>query len=144
MTKRMTGEFKRQAAKPLRSNTMNAEAFLWRSLRQLDVRGSHFRRQVVIGPYIVDFVCLTQRLIVEVDGSQHGTADGLQNDEARTHWLNREGYRVLRFWNNDVMSRPKSVMDAIYEALDATPPRQPLAGDPPPQGEGEGKLGRGE
>jgi very-short-patch-repair endonuclease len=90
----------------------------------------------VIGPYIADFACLAARLIIEVDGSQHGTDGGKRRDDARTRWLNAEGYRVLRFWNNDVMSEPKSVMEAIYRELDVTPPRLPSADDPPPQGEG--------
>jgi very-short-patch-repair endonuclease len=90
----------------------------------------------VIGPYIADFACLAARLIVEVDGSQHGTDGGKRRDDVRTRWLNAEGYRVLRFWNNDVMSRTKFVMEVIYRALDVTPPRLPLAGDPPPPGEG--------
>jgi very-short-patch-repair endonuclease len=100
------------------------------------VKGSHFSRQAVIGPYIADFACLAARLIIEVDGSQHGTDGGKRRDDARTRWLNAEGYRVLRFWNNDVMSEPKSAMEAIYRALDVTPPRLPSADDPPPQGEG--------
>ena len=90
----------------------------------------------MIGPYIADFACLAARLIIEVDGSQHGTDGGKRRDDARTRWLNAEGYRVLRFWNNDVMSEPKSAMEAIYRALDVTPPRLPSADDPPLQGEG--------
>jgi very-short-patch-repair endonuclease len=134
--KRTVGDFKRQSARRLRSDSTNAEAVLWRHLRQLDVKGSHFRRQVVIGSYIADFACLAARLIVEVDGSQHGTDGGKRRDDVRTRWLNAEGYRVLRFWNNDVMSRTKFVMEVIYRAIDVTPPRLPSADDPPPQGEG--------
>lgn len=136
MVKRTISDFKRKTANRLRTNTTQAEAILWRHLRTLDVKGSHFRRQVVIGPYIADFACLAERLIVEVDGSQHGTSEGIRRDE-RTRWLNDEGYRVLRFWNNDVMSKTKAVLDMIHQAIDATPPRLPSAGDPPPQGEGE-------
>jgi very-short-patch-repair endonuclease len=105
------------------------------------VKDSHFRRQVVIGPYIADFACLAVRLIIEVDGSQHGTDAGQSSDEVRARWLNAEGYRVLRFWNNDVMSRTKTVLDEIHQAIEATPPRLPSAGDPPPQGEGEAVRG---
>ena len=136
MIKRTVSDFKRQSARRLRSDSTNAEAVLWRHLRQLNVKGSHFRRQAVIGPYIADFACLAARLIIEVDGSQHGTDGGKRRDDARTRWLNAEGYRVLRFWNNDVMNKPKSVMEAIYRALDVTPPRLPPADDPPTQGEG--------
>jgi very-short-patch-repair endonuclease len=136
MVKRSISNFRRKAAKRLRSQETQAEAILWRHLRQLEARGSHFRRQVVIGPYIADFACLAARLIVEVDGSQHGTDEGKRHDDARTQWLNAEGYRVLRFWNNDVMSRTAAVLEAIHQAIDATPPRLPAAGDPPPPGEG--------
>jgi very-short-patch-repair endonuclease len=134
--KRTISDFKRQSARRLRFDNTHAEAILWRHLRQLDVKGSYFRRQAVIGPYIADFACLAARLIIEVDGSQHGTNGGKLHDDARTRWLNAEGYRVLRFWNNDVISKPRSVMEAIHRALDVTPPRLPSADDPPPQGEG--------
>ncbi|MCB1392744.1 MULTISPECIES: endonuclease domain-containing protein [unclassified Nitrobacter] len=136
MIKRTVSDFKRQSARRLRFDSTYAEAILWRHLRQLDVKGSHFRRQTVIGPYIADFACLAARLIVEVDGSQHGTDGGKRRDDTRTRWLNAEGYRVLRFWNNDVISTPGSVMEAIHRALDVTPSRLPSADDPPPQGEG--------
>jgi very-short-patch-repair endonuclease len=137
MVKRTISDFKRKTANRLRANTTEAEAILWRHLRVLDVKGSHFRRQAVIGPYIADFVCFSERLVIEVDGSQHGTDEGLSRDHSRTRWLNDEGYRVLRFWNNDVMSKTKAVLEMIHEAINSTPPRLPLAGDPPPQGEGE-------
>jgi very-short-patch-repair endonuclease len=139
MPKRPISDFKRKAAKALRANTTGAEDILWRHLRRLEVRGSHFRRQVPIGPYVADFACLKERLIIEVDGSQHGEDANARRDEDRTRWLNSEGYRVLRFWNNDVMSKTEAVMEAIHAATAVTPPRLPQgAGDPPPQGEGEG------
>jgi very-short-patch-repair endonuclease len=145
MPKRPISDFKRKAAKALRANTTAAEDILWRHLRRLEIKGSHFRRQVPIGPYVADFACLKERLIIEVDGSQHGEDANTRRDEARTHWLNSEGYRVIRFWNNDVMSNTKAVMEAIHEATAVSPPRlpgrcfaSPGAGDPPPQGEGEG------
>ena len=141
MVKRTVSEFKRRTAKRLRANVTDAEATLWRHLRHLNVKGSHFRRQVAIGPYIADFACLSAKLIVEVDGSQHGTEEGLRRDDVRTRWLNEEGYRVLRFWNNDAMNKTAAVLEEIYQAIDLTPPRLPSAGDPPPQGEGE--LARG-
>ena len=144
MVKRPISDFKRQSAKRLRENTTVAEQILWRHLRSLEVKGSHFRRQVVIGPYIADFACLTLRLIVEVDGSQHADEKGLAYDETRTRWLQSEGYRVIRFWNNDVMSKTESVLEAIHNMTAVTPPRPPRtmqgivgAGDPPPPGKGE-------
>ena len=99
---------------------------------------------MVIGPYIADFACLAERLIVEVDGSQHGDDKGLRRDDVRTRWLQSEGYRVIRFWNNDVMSRTDAVLETIHDIITVTPPRLPQtmqgivrAGDPPPQGEGK-------
>jgi very-short-patch-repair endonuclease len=136
MAKRPISEFKRKTAKNLRANTTAAEDILWRHLRRLEIKGSHFRRQVPIGPYVADFACLKERLIIEVDGSQHGEDDNSRHDEVRTRWLNSEGYRVMRFWNNDVMSNTESVMEAIHDASAVTPPRLPAAGDPPPPGEG--------
>ena len=88
-------DFKRRTAKRLRENTTAAEDILWRRLRRLEIDGTHVRRQVVIGPYVADFACLARRLIIEVDGSQHGNDVNIQRDEARTRWLNSEGYRVL-------------------------------------------------
>jgi very-short-patch-repair endonuclease len=141
MIKRSISDFKRNTANRLRANTTGAEQILWRHLRRLDVKGSHFRRQVVIGPYIADFACLAERLIVEVDGSQHGDEEGLRRDETRTRWLQSEGFRVIRFWNNDVMSRTDAVVEAIQTMIAATPPRPQDAGDPPPPGEGEARRG---
>jgi very-short-patch-repair endonuclease len=144
MVKRQISDFKRATANKLRANSTAAEDILWRRLRRMNVEGSHFRRQVVIGPYIADFACLAKRLIIEVDGSQHGDEDGLKRDEVRTQWLQSEGYRVIRFWNNDVMSKTDAVMDAIYNATAVTPPRLPSAGDPPPPEEGEAVRGESE
>lgn len=93
----------------------DAEQALWRSLRDRQVEGYRFRRQVRIGSYIVDFACLEKRLIVEVDGGQHEIhAD---EDKARDAWLAKESYRVLRFWNNDVLSNRDGVLQRIAEAL---------------------------
>jgi very-short-patch-repair endonuclease len=137
MVKRPISDFKRKTAKTLRANTTAAEDILWRNLRRLEVKGSHFRRQVPIGPYVADFACLKACLIIEVDGSRHGNDVDSRRDEARTRWLNSEGYRVVvRFWNNDVMSKTEAVLEAIYDAIAVTPPPLPLAGDPPPPGEG--------
>jgi very-short-patch-repair endonuclease len=144
MVKRPISDFKRKAAKALRDNTTTAEDVLWRHLRRVEINGSHFRRQVPIGPYIADFACLKKRLVIEVDGSQHGNDIDSRRDEVRTRWLNSEGYRVARFWNNDVMSKTDSVLEAIHDVIAVTPPRLPAAGDMeseprssrPPPGEG--------
>jgi very-short-patch-repair endonuclease len=117
MAKRTIRSFQRRSAQRLRANTTDAETILWRHLRRLDVKDSHFRRQVVIGPYIADFACMRARLIIEVDGSQHGSESGMASDAVRTGWLEAEGYRVLRFWNNDVIANTESVLEAIHDAL---------------------------
>jgi len=109
--------FRKIAARRLRSNATNAEAQLWKHLRRHPMIGSHFRRQVIIGPYIADFTCMAARLVVEVDGSQHGEQANVLRDEARTKWLEAEGYRVLRFWNNDIFANIDGVLNEIHAAL---------------------------
>jgi len=103
----------RRYARELRRNMTKAERRLWRRLRggQLGVK---FRRQQPIGRYIVDFVCLERRLVVEVDGGQH---DGSEYDRERDEWLEREGYRVVRFWDNEVMKEIEGVMEEIARVL---------------------------
>ena len=93
----------------------DAERKLWWNLRALLAKEFHFRRQATIGPYFVDFACHQRRIVVEVDGSQHMTR--VRSDVARTAFLNSRGYRVLRFWNNEVLQQPDAVMAAIYDAL---------------------------
>jgi very-short-patch-repair endonuclease len=85
-----------------RKRQTDAESLLWRHLRGKQVEGFRFRRQHPIGRYIVDFVCLEERLILEIDGGQHDIEK--DKDQERTNWLVTEGYRVLRFWNNDVLT----------------------------------------
>ena len=103
----------KQRARTLRKNMTEAERKLWGRLRgqQLGIR---FRRQVVMGRYIVDFLCLDPKIIIEVDGSQH--ADDIHYDEQRTKWLASLGYRVLRYWNNEVLQELDAVLDAIWKA----------------------------
>jgi very-short-patch-repair endonuclease len=103
------------AARRLRRNGTDAERALWRYLRNRSAAGAKFRRQQFIGPYIVDFVCLNARLVIEIDGGQHAVK--LTADADRTAFLEREGYRVLRFWNNDVLSNPRGVYETIERAL---------------------------
>jgi very-short-patch-repair endonuclease len=97
----------------------DAERKLWWHLRDLPIEGTHFRRQATIGPYFADFACHTNRLVIEVDDSGHGERDKIAADQERTKFLNAEGYRVLRFWNNDVLDDIDAVMEAIYLALRA-------------------------
>jgi very-short-patch-repair endonuclease len=107
----------RLMARRLRRQTTDAEKRLWRALRKFDLEGSHFRRQIPIGPYIADFGCMAARLLIEVDGSQHGDDRKRAYDAARTRWLAKEGYRVLRFWNNDISNNMNGVLEAIYAAI---------------------------
>ncbi len=91
-------------ARTLRKASTDAEAKLWQGLRARQLNGYKFRRQVPMGNYVADFVCLEARLIVEVDGGQH--AERSDYDEARTDWLHAQGFCVLRFWNNEVLQEP--------------------------------------
>ena len=98
-------------ARKLRRNLTDAERRLWSILRGRRLNRFKFRRQQPIGGYIVDFVCFERRLVIEVDGSQHQEQVGY--DEERTRWLNSQGFEVLRLWNNQVLSDPDSVSEAI-------------------------------
>src|SRR3984893_15361477 len=105
---RGANEIKTQRARRLRTNSTKAELRLWRRLRSRSLCGHKFVRQEPIGPYIVDFVCREQRLVIEVDGGQHATD---KRDAVRDRWLAEHRYRVLRFWNNDVLGK----MDGAVE-----------------------------
>ena len=109
----------RDTARRLRANATEAEQKLWSQLRKRQLYGFQFRRQLSIGPFFVDFVCLEAKLLIEVDGSQH--ADEREQDESRSAFLRSNGYRVLRFWNSDVMSDVDSVVQRIAEVLRQTP-----------------------
>ena len=83
--------------------------------------GTHFRRQVAIGPYVVDFACMRARPLIEVDGSRHAIESVLQRDTGRTQWLEREGYRVIRFWNNEISQNMNGVLEKIHASMLASP-----------------------
>jgi very-short-patch-repair endonuclease len=102
-------------ARTLRRQSSDAESVLWRHLRARRLMGYKFRRQVVIEPYIVDFVCLDARLIIEADGGQH--SDQVSYDNDRTVRLEGMGYRVLRFWNHEILGELQSVLEQIRIAL---------------------------
>jgi very-short-patch-repair endonuclease len=120
-----------ERARSLRKTMTPQEVKLWVHLRSLRAKGHHFRRQSPLPPYIVDFECRRSRLIVEVDGGQHGETENAKRDKARDEFLTKAGYRVLRFWNNEV----NGVLEAIIEALQNAP--HPAATRPPsPKGEG--------
>ena len=115
-------------ARELRGNPTDAEKRLWWHLRSKQLDGFRFRRQQPIGPFIVDFFCPAAKLVIEVDGGQHDS--DFERDGKRTDWLEARGYRVLRYWNNDVLENIEGVVITILEALRAAAP-PPC---PPPQG----------
>jgi very-short-patch-repair endonuclease len=108
---------RRAAAKKLRANTTPHEPILWRALKELPVDGTHFRRQAPIGPYIVDFFCPANRLIVELDGGHHNDDETARRDGERQLWLEQEGCRVVRFWNSEVTGDLTAVLERIYVEL---------------------------
>jgi very-short-patch-repair endonuclease len=112
-------------AKGMRHQPTNAETLIWTALRGARLQGFKFKRQQPIGTYIVDFVCFENSLIIEIDGGQHG--DEVSKDRERSNWLRRQGFRVLRFWNNEVMERKDDVLESIIRALREYPSPQPLS-----------------
>ncbi len=104
-------------AKQLRKNSTDAERALWRVIRSRQLGGYKFRRQQPLGPFVVDFVCLEARLVVEVDGGHHDEAEDRAHDQRRSQWLEGAGFRVMRFWNHDVLNQLDSVSEAISNAL---------------------------
>ena len=103
-------------ARVLRKNQTDAERKLWARLRLRQVHGLKFRRQRPIGPYIVDFVCLEERLVIEVDGSQH--VQQAAQDARRDAYLTALGFKVLRSWDNHVLTETNAVMEVIEQALE--------------------------
>ena len=103
----------------------DAEKKLWWHLRQIAMKDSHFRRQATIGPYFADFACHERRLVIEVDGGQHNEMSRATADDRRTEFLHAHGYRMLRFWNNEVLGNIDGVMQIICAALRAPPPLTP-------------------
>ena len=108
--------FRRASARRLRAKATPTEILLWKRLRSIETEGTHFRRQVPIGPYVADFACMAARLVIELDGSQHNTDARRARDDRRTRWLEAEGYRVIRFWNNDLAHNMNGVLETIYAA----------------------------
>ena len=106
-------------AKILRRTMTDAEQKLWYFLRAHRFMGKKFKRQKPLGRYVVDFVCLEEKLIIELDGGQH--ADSLEYDRERDSWLRSQGYTVLRFWNNQLMNETESVLEQIRLTLSPDP-----------------------
>ena len=104
----------RRHARNMRVRPTDAESTMWLLLRDRRLTGFMFRRQVPFQNYILDFVCFEQSVVVEIDGSQHMSSP---SDAVRDAVLAREGFRVIRYWNNDVLQRPKAVLEDIYSKL---------------------------
>lgn len=119
-----------RVARKLRNEPTEAEKRLWPVLRARQA-GVKFRRQAVIGRYVVDFVCFEKKLVIEVDGGGHCESAG---DTVRDEWLKAQGFEVLRFWNNDVLANLEGVFQRIEERVPPLP-------DPPRQGEGKAMSG---
>jgi very-short-patch-repair endonuclease len=114
---------KTNTSRHLRRRTTFAERALWNRLRSRALCGMKFVRQEPVGPYIVDLVCREQRLVIEVDGGQHGASS---RDSIRDRWPRNHGYRVLRFWNNDVIANADGVLEAIVSSLQKESLPQPV------------------
>ncbi|MEJ0012524.1 MAG: endonuclease domain-containing protein [Bauldia sp.] len=107
----------RAFGKTMRQAMTPAEARLWQWLRKPGIAGLRFRRQVPLGPYIVDFLCPQKALIVEVDGGHHASPGPGTRDARRDVWLSDQGYKVVRVWNSDVMTNIEGVCAAIVAAV---------------------------
>jgi very-short-patch-repair endonuclease len=114
-------------AREMRKNATECERLLWSQLRAHRLQGFKFKRQQPIGPYIVDFVCFEARCIIEADGGHH--SEQAEYDAQRDNWLRSQGFTVLRFWNNDILSNTDGVVERIFEVcreLARSPSPQPL------------------
>ena len=110
-------ETPRDRGRRLRAESTDEERKLWKHLGSKRLGGFKFRRQHRIGPYFTDFCCLTQRLIIELDGSHHSEREEERKDALRTTYLSEQGYRVMRFWNAQINTEMENVLEAIYAAL---------------------------
>ncbi|MFP5357127.1 MAG: endonuclease domain-containing protein [Gammaproteobacteria bacterium] len=103
----------------------DAERLLWRHLRARRLGGEKFRRQQPLGPYIVDFVHFSARVVLEADGGQH---NGSESDSTRDAWLKQQGFPVLRFWNDEILKNTEGVLETVWAAVNAAAPSpQPLS-----------------
>ena len=116
-----------QRAQVLRKRTTDSERLLWSHLRRRQLRGYRFRRQVPIGNYIADFVCIEARLIIELDGSQH--QEQRVYDEQRTRYLEQRGYKIFRVWDNQAFTETQSVLETIANMLESATQQQTAPAD---------------
>jgi len=119
-------------ARKLRKNMTDVERLLWRYLRNRQLGEWKFRRQHAIGPFIVDFVCVEKKLVIEADGGQH--AQNLETDNKRSEYLREKGYQIIRFWNHEILQEPEAVLNTIFLLLSENISPHPI---PLPKGEGE-------
>lgn len=111
-----------ETARKLRKTMTKQEVKLWLHLRELRKQGFHFRRQVAVDSYIVDFVCYHPKLAIEIDGGQHSYSRHRQRDMARDRYLNSSGFRVFRFWNSDVDRNLEGVLAVVLNELESSRP----------------------
>jgi very-short-patch-repair endonuclease len=122
-----------ERARDLRKAQTDTEYKMWQLLRNRQLSDAKFRRQYLVGPYIVDFICLAHGLVIELDGSQH--VEQAAYDKERSQFLNTQGFTVLRFWNNEVLQQGESVLEIIRQHITTPPSPQPSPG-----GRGSGNL----
>ena len=146
MPRRLVSPLQRGHAKAMRQQMTRAELRLWLHLRKHGIEGLRFRRQTPIGPYIVDFFCPEKKLIVEVDGGQHSFPARTRHDSARDAWLAEQGYKVIRFWNEEVMKGLDAVCSAILAAAidQRVSNEEQDAANPPLEGGSKPRSGFGE
>ena len=125
----------RQLSRKLRKNSTDVERLLWQHLRLKQMGNFKFRRQHPLGKFIVDFICLEANLVIELDGGQHNEDKENKVDEIRTAWLEKQGLKVLRFWNHEVLNDLPIVKEVIWNALKID---HPHPNPPPRKGEGIG------
>ena len=104
-------------ARKLRKNSTIQERMLWKILRNRQFKNLKFRRQFPIGEYIVDFVCQVTRIVIELDGGQHNEFENIIKDNERTKFIESEGYKVIRFWNNDILNNLEGVFKILNDLL---------------------------
>ena len=103
----------KQNARNLRNNMTEQERKLWNIIRNRNFYGYRFLRQYVIGQYIVDFICREKKVVIEIDGGQHNESENIEYNKQRTKYLENKGYKVIRFWNNDIDSN----IEGVYQHL---------------------------
>lgn len=113
-------------ARNLRKNSTDSEKLLWRNLKGRQLEGFKFRRQQPIGLYVVDFVNFKRGIVIEIDGGQHAVEK--EKDKERDRWLGKQGFEILRFWNNEVLENTEGVLEVIRRRFLSPSPTPPTKG----------------